>query len=224
MLGVGCGNSEDINGEEFFSGTASAELGSATNQARCSTCHSVDPSERGGSGDALGDIAYRSSFKGGGAPTLLDATNACVTGWMGGTALTSSDEEWIALRGFLESVSNPSVTAPNTLAPEVLENEAAYEAAYAGGDATRGEATYGRYCARCHDNALVVSAVPSWPRATLASFSVGRIAQKVRTAGPPPSGTADPSDSTPGPMPFFEPDELSADDLKDIIAFVRTRS
>jgi hypothetical protein len=32
---------------------------------------------------------------------------------------------------------------------------------------------------------------------------------------------SDPSDSTPGPMPFFELAELSMQDLKDIIAHVR---
>ena len=37
----------------------------------------------------------------------------------------------------------------------------------------------------------------------------GRIAQQVRTSGPPPSGMMDATDSTPGPMPLFEPDELT---------------
>jgi mono/diheme cytochrome c family protein len=180
--------------------------------------------ERGGSGDALMNIAYRSSFKGGMAPTLLDATNACVTGWMGGEALTASSEEFVALRTFFESVSDPAVTTPNTMMPEVLADEAAYETAYAGGDATRGAASYARYCARCHEGALSVAGVSSFPRSILASRTAGRIAQKVRTAGPPPSGTADPTDTTGGPMPFFEPDELPSDELRDIIAYVRSTS
>lgn len=224
LLAAGCsGGGPGLTGEALFSGPESAELGASTNVARCSTCHSVDPAERGGAGDALQDIAFRSSFKGGDAPTLLDATNACVTGWMGGTALTETDPEWVALQSFFESISDPSVTTPNTLMPEVLANEAAYEAAYAGGDPARGEATYGQYCARCHEGALTVGAVAAIPRMTLGGFSVGRIAQKVRTAGPPPSGTEDATDTTGGPMAFFEPDELSPDELRDIIAYVRAR-
>jgi len=54
----------------------------------------------------------------------------------------------------------------------------------------------------------------------LKTKTIGRIAQQVRTSGPPPSGTGDAMDLTPGPMPFFEPDELSAQDLEDIIAYV----
>ena len=98
---------------------------------------------------------------------------------------------------------------------------AAYEAAYAGGDASAGEAVYQASCAGCHDEALTVGARVALPRAALASYSVGRIAQKVRTSGPPPSGTAESADGTPGPMPFFEPDELSSTELRDVIAFVR---
>lgn len=55
-----------------------------------------------------------------------------------------------------------------------------------------------------------------------AESAVGRIAQKVRTSGPVPSGSADATDGTGGPMPFFEPDELSTEDLRDLIAYVRS--
>ena len=215
-----CGGGTSGDGDRaYYDGAASAALGAATNDATCATCHSVDGASD--SGDSLRDIAYRSSFKGGGAPTLLAATNACVTGWMGGEALTATDPEWLALERFLQSISSTSVTAPNTLAPEVLADEAAYEAAYAGGDATRGAALFAARCGDCHGDALTVGAASSPPLSVLRAYSVGRIAQQVRTSGPPPSGTGDPSDTTPGPMPFFEPDELSATDLRDIIAHVR---
>ena len=107
------------------------------------------------------------------------------------------------------------------IAPEVLADEAAYEAAYAGGDAAAGAAKYTANCAVCHDGALVIGQIPAYPKASLAGYSVGRIAQKVRTAGPPPSGTNDPADTTPGPMPFFELEELPAGDLADIIAHLK---
>lgn len=210
-----------VDGREYFEGEPSAVLGAAGNQARCSTCHSSDGTREGFSGDSMQDIAFKESWKGGEAPDLLAAVNACVTGWMGGTALTDADPEYVALAGFLEEISDPAVTTPNPLMPEVLADEAEYEAAYAGGDAAAGAAKYTTYCGRCHDAGLVVNVIPAYPKASLASYTIGRIAQKVRTSGPPPSGTADASDTTAGPMPFFEPEELSAADLADIIAHVK---
>lgn len=204
---------------EYYRGSLSAKLGAESNQATCATCHSNDGSPR--SGNTLKDIAFHSSFKGGNAKTLLEAANACITGWMGGKALTTTDKAWRELKGYLESISDPSKTTPNPLAPEVLADEAAYEAAYQGGDATAGEAKYIKACASCHDTKLVVGSSRSPGRAGLRRESVGRIAQQVRTAGPPPSGTMEPNDSTPGPMTFFEPSELSKQDLADIIAYVR---
>ncbi|MCB9528498.1 MAG: c-type cytochrome [Myxococcales bacterium] len=208
----------------YFDGEESAALGADGNEARCATCHSNDGTRRGFSGATMQDIAFRTSFKGGDAPDLLAATNACVTGWMGGEALTADDASWQSLSAYLESISDPSVTDPNPLAPEVLADEAAYEAAYAGGDAAAGEATYELACGVCHTAELTVNNRPSYPTATLAVFSAGRIAQKVRTSGPPPSGTADGNDSTPGPMPFFEPSDLSQSDLADIVAYLKAQS
>jgi mono/diheme cytochrome c family protein len=123
----------------------------------------------------------------------------------------------------LESISDPGVTTPNTLAPEVLADEAAYQAAYgSGGDVSAGMTKYGQVCARCHAGGLNLGGATAPPSSSFAGNGAGYIAQKVRTSGPPPSGTSDPSDFTPGPMPFFEPDDLSEQDLKDIIAFITT--
>lgn len=213
-----CGGSSDA----LYSGEASAALGAAGNQARCSTCHALDAAPVGLSGNSFTNIAFLERYKGGDAPTLLAASNACVTGWMGGPALTDGSAAWSDLKAFLESVSDPGVTRPNELSPEVLEDQAAYQAAYQGGDAAAGAAKYARSCGGCHDVGLVVGSAPSLPRATLAAFPAGRIAQKVRTSGPPPSGMSEAEDSTPGPMPFFEPKDLSREDLRDIIAFLRS--
>lgn len=209
------------NGQDYYDGELSASLGAENNEARCSTCHSNDGTLAGYSGESMQDIAFHDSYKGGDAPDLLAATNACVTGWMGGTALTDTDPEYIALAGYLESISDEAVTTPNELAPEVLADEAAYEAAYAGGDATAGAAKYTANCGECHDNGLTVGPIAAYPLASLSGYTIGRIAQKVRTSGPPPSGMNDMSDTTPGPMPFFEPEELSATDLADIIAHIK---
>lgn len=209
-----------VDDQAYYDGPESAALGVAGNQARCSTCHSNDGTQDGISGNTFKDIAFHTSFKGGEAD-LLGGVNACVVGWMGGTALTADDAAFLGLKAYMESISAAIATEPNAIAPEVLADEAAYEAAYAGGDAAAGASKYANACAVCHDNGLLVGSTAAYPKATLAGFTVGRIAQKVRTAGPPPSGTADPADSTPGPMPFFEPKDLAAADLADIIAHIK---
>jgi mono/diheme cytochrome c family protein len=217
-----CGGTEDeVAGLEYYSGAASAGLGAGENQARCATCHSNDGSLRGFSGNTFANIAYHTSFKGGDAPDLLAGSNACITGWMGGVALAADSEAWEALELYLQSISDPAMTAPNALAPEVLEDEAAYETKYGGGDANAGSAKYLASCGTCHSSVLKVGDVPSLPLEQLKLRTIGRIAQKVRTSGPPPSGTRDAADTTPGPMPFFEAPELPDTDLRDIIAFVK---
>ncbi|MFO0604821.1 MAG: c-type cytochrome [Polyangiales bacterium] len=205
---------------QYFNGAASSALGASGNGATCASCHSNDGTPR--SGETLRNIAYHTSFKGGMAPTLLDATNACVTGWMGGTALTATDPRWLALQAYMRSISSPEFTTPNPMTPEVLANEAAYGAMYGGGDAAAGAPLYSRFCANCHAGGLRVNTVAAPLRATLRAMSAGRIAQQVRTSGPPPSGMMDATDSTPGPMPFFEPDELTPAQLRDIVAFIRS--
>lgn len=222
LVGVGCGDSDEESGPStrYYEGAESKALGAAGNQADCATCHANDDS-KGRAGATLKDIAYHTSFKGGGADTLLEATNACVVGWMGGTALTASDARWTELEAYIQSISDPMITTPNTIAPEVLADVAAYESAYAGGDAAAGQAKYTQYCSNCHSSGRVVGPANSPTLAQLAAESVGRIAQQVRTSGPPPSGTADATDTTPGPMPFFEPSDLSVADLKDIIAYIK---
>lgn len=219
--GPGDDESDAVEGRAYYDGEASAALGAAGNESRCSTCHSDDGTLAGLSGKSMKDIAFKTAYKGGEAPDLVAGVNACVTGWMGGEALSEDDPEYLALADFLTEISDPAATSPNPIAPEVLADEAAYEAAYAGGDASAGAAKYAANCSVCHDAGLVVGTTPAYPKATLAAFSAGRIAQKVRTSGPPPSGSADASDSTPGPMPFFEPEELSAADLADIIAHLQ---
>jgi mono/diheme cytochrome c family protein len=203
----------------YYKTKASSSLGAAGNEATCATCHSIDGTQVGFSGNTLKDIAFHTSFKGGSAKTLLDGANACVAGWMGGKALVATDARWVALKTTLESVSSKSQTAPNVVAPEVLENEAEYETAYAAGDAKAGVAKYTQSCASCHASGLNVGGRTA--PTSLKSYSIGRIAQQVRTSGPPPSGKADKTDTTPGPMPFFEVKDLAVQDLKDIIAFIK---
>lgn len=225
-----CGGGDETTGNttsnggtaavEYYSGEASAALGAEGNQASCATCHSNDGTQAGFPGNTFKDIAYHDSFKGGGAD-LRGAINACVTGWMGGTELGETDEGYLKLKEYMESISSATATAANMIAPEVLADEAAYETAYTGGDATAGDAKYAANCARCHDAGLKVGLVPAPAMTVLQASTIGRIGQQVRTSGPPPSGMNDPADSTPGPMPFFEPNDLSAADLTDIIAHVK---
>lgn len=218
--GSSSGGGVSAEPRDYYEGELSAALGAQGNQARCSTCHSDDGTLEGFSGKSFQDIAFLESYKGGGAD-LLGAVNACVTGWMGGPALAETDDAYTQLVAFFESISDESVTEANALAPEVLADEAAYEAAYADGDAQAGESKFAAFCGGCHDNGLVVGSTASFASSAFTGYTVGRIAQKVRTSGPPPSGTQDEADSTPGPMPFFEPEELPTQDLADIIAFAR---
>ncbi|MBK8253955.1 MAG: c-type cytochrome [Polyangiaceae bacterium] len=213
----GGGSGGGLSGEALYSGPESAALGSSSNEARCSTCHSNDGTQDGYSGNSMKDIAYRATFKGGMAD-LLGGVNACVTGWMGGDALTADSAEFVAFKAYFESISSESVTDANAIAPDVLADVAAYEAKYSGGNEMAGADVYAKACARCHDDTLTLNVVPAPAKTTLSAYSIGRIAQQVRTAGPPPSGTMDASDSTPGPMPFFEPKDLSDQDVKDVIA------
>ena len=140
---------------------------------------------------------------------------------MGGTALTEGDASWADLKAYLESISDASETTPNPLAPQVLADEAAYEAQFAGGDAAAGADAYTSFCGTCHDSVLIVGSAAAPGKGALQGLSAGYIARKVRTSGPPPSGMNDASDLTPGPMPFFEPDDLSDADLKNIIAHIK---
>jgi mono/diheme cytochrome c family protein len=210
--------------DEYFAGTNSAALGAVGNEASCSTCHSATATSNGDPGDPLADSFYLTDWKGGDAPTLLDASNACITGWMGGSALTTTDASWISLSAYLESISDAAVTTPNATTPEVLAADAAYAVAYDGtGVAADGEAKYNASCARCHGGGLTLGPASSPNLATLAGNTPGYIAQKVRTSGPPPGSmveAAASTDSTPGPMPFFEVDELSVQDLADIVAYI----
>ena len=225
-LGVGllaCNEGDSSAGTEvvsYYLGEASMALGAAGNEADCATCHSDDGTQDGLSGKTLKDIAYRTSYKGGTAESLLDAVNACVVVWMGGDALEAGDPEWAALEGWLKTLSDSEVTDPNESTLEILENEAAYEASYAGGDAAAGEAKFDTYCGTCHGTGLKLGSARALSLEALADRSIGRIAQKVRTAGPIPSGTADTEDTTPGPMPFFETEDVSTEDLRDIIAYI----
>lgn len=223
MALAACGGDEENIDDpaKYYEGPDAIALGAPSNQASCATCHSDDGTQVGYSGNTFVDIAYRTSFKGGQAPDLLAASNACIVGWMGGEAITEEDEAYASLKAYMESLSSPDVTTPNDIVPEVLANEAAYEAAYAGGDAAAGEAKYTNACGRCHDGGLVVATALALPKVSLSAFAIGRIAQKVRTAGPPPSGTEDAVDSTGGPMPFFEEKDLPTQDLKDIIAYLK---
>lgn len=213
---VGCSG-----GPPIYDGTASSALGAPGNQATCHTCHSNDGTQLGFPGNTLKNMAYRKSFKGGATTQLIVAVNACTTEWMGGAALTESDAAWKDIEKYLKSISDPSVTDPNPYVAEVLADQAAYEAAYAGGDASRGSGLYDKNCARCHDQALHVATAVALSRDGLKAFPIGRIAQKVRTSGPPRSGLNDATDTTPFPMPFFEVRDLPQQDLKDIIAFLK---
>ena len=142
---------------------------------------------------------------------------------MGGDPLDATSEEYQSIEAYILSNSDPAETAVTPIMPDVRMTLDEYEMDYAGGDPMLGAKPYLRYCGLCHDVGLVVGAHAAPELSSFTGMSVGRIAQKVRTSGPPPSTMDAAVDETPGPMPFFEEKDLSSTDLRDIIAFIQSQ-
>lgn len=223
--------------DRYFRGSDSAALGASGNQADCAHCHSIDGTQVGFSGYPLNDSAYLDNFKGGGDPTFLDATNFCLTDFMGADPgfgeLREDDPQYVSLLAYIESISDDTVTTARPEEPEVLADAATYEATYSGGDAIAGEAAFNTWCAKCHrpaDNpsqTFVVGPNAAVAVSVLASYEVADIAQQVRTSTSKiPSSLADEAngeDLTVGYMPFFLPNILLEEDLRNIIAYIQTQ-
>ena len=207
----------------FLDGPDSAQLGGEQNQVTCYTCHTGDGSQFGFCGNTLKDLGYRESWMGGGADSLMGASNKCIEGWMAGDALDEGSEPYEAIQAYIMDGSDPAVTTPNAIMPEVLADLDAYEAIYVDGNAEAGLDRYVRYCSLCHGVGLVVGAHAAPDLSEFATMTAGEIARQVRTSGPPPSAMDAEVDETPGPMPFFEEKDLSTEDLRNIIAYMQSQ-
>lgn len=228
-LGISaCGSSDPAEPEarkaearlgRFVNGPESVRLGAPENEIDCYGCHPSDGKAKGFPAHTLLDVAYRPKlmggrFPGGNPDALLPAVNVCVTAFMGGQALAADDVPFQTIKAYLSEKSDP---AKNAAIPILIEDlgadRAVWEKAYAGGNATTGEPLFKAACTPCHGRGLVVNKARATPYATLANDAVGHIAQKVRTSGFAGGG---------GSMPFFGVEVLPNEDLKDIIAYIKS--
>src|SRR4051794_39044380 len=76
------------------------------NSFACSTCHALAEKAASGirrPGHPIGDATRRRHWKNGRAASFLDATNSCLTEWMGAPAWTETEPRFVALRDFLDA-------------------------------------------------------------------------------------------------------------------------
>lgn len=117
----------------------------ASNAFSCSTCHAVTNSDtRPLPGYSLEDVTARPTWWGGNVLTLLDATNQCITDFMGGKPLADTDEKGRGLFVYLESISPDTKAAAKSLT--VVENIVDVPS----GDAAQGKSIWTASCANCH--------------------------------------------------------------------------
>src|SRR4051812_42645227 len=75
------------------------------NTFACSTCHALsEPTSNGirRPGHPIGNATRRSHWKNGRAASFLDATNSCLSEWMGAATWTDTEPRFVALRNFLD--------------------------------------------------------------------------------------------------------------------------
>jgi thiosulfate dehydrogenase len=107
---AGCTESAAQYGQSLFDDPSISSA--ASNRFRCSTCHEVvDPPQHVRPGYTLHDSVVRQGWWGGNVLTLLDAVNQCITNFMQGRALDSTDDKGRALFAYLQSIS-PDPSAP----------------------------------------------------------------------------------------------------------------
>lgn len=143
-LVAGCGSrSAQDYGRALFDDPSVSSA--ASNPFRCSTCHEVAATPTLlRPGYTLHDTASRPAWWGGNVTTLLDAVNVCVTEFMRGKALSSTDEKGRALYVYLSSQS-PDPSAP-LLPLTVVQNIVDVPS----GDAGRGATVWTQACKGCH--------------------------------------------------------------------------
>jgi hypothetical protein len=126
------------------------------NTFACSTCHALsEPTSNGirRPGHPIGDATRRSHWKNGRAASFLEATNSCVSEWMGAPAWTETEPRFLALRDFLEAEAGTRAAADLSFAivdpPENL----------AEGDPERGRALFDAISHRNSTDQVVLGSV-----------------------------------------------------------------
>ena len=195
----------NVTGEEVFTKRIRG-----ANTFTCSTCHTAGtiPNSFRTVGHDITNAAFRSSYKNGTLNSLRDAVNNCVEHWMTGDPLAEDNNLWLALSSWLQSMDSTDTS-------NLSYNIVSPPGDLSGGNVVAGMVTFNQTCAACHGaDAVGTQKGPSLAGSALSAES---IAERVRLSGP--------TDSiypglTGGRMPFWAQDQLSDQELKDIIAFI----
>ena len=185
------------------------------NSFACATCHALtEPTSDGlrRPGHPIGDVTRRRHWKNGKAPTFLAAVNSCLEEWMVAPAWTATDPHFLALRDFLDAQTTAS------RAPDVPFEIVPPPSDLSGGDSRRGRATFDKTCVVCHGAGGV--GTDRGPRVSGSRRTPEYIAKRIRTSGSADSAVYE--DLTGGVMPFWAKDRLEDDDVRDLIAFLRS--
>ena len=167
-------------------------------------------------GHPIGVAALRPSFKNGQLANLREAVNVCREDWMATTAFEAGDPRWLGLSDYLidraeELAGMDAVPALSFTIVEPPEN-------LTGGDASAGADAFNRSCIVCHgENAVGTERGPAILGAHL---SDELIATRIRLSGNPESGVYPGLQN--GRMPFWSASRLGDDEVRDIVAFLRT--
>ena len=187
------------------------------NTFACSTCHALaEPTSNGmrRPGHPIADATRRSHWKNGRAASFLEATNSCVTEWMGASAWTESEPRFIALRDFLDAEAGTQPAADLSFA--IVEPPTDVS----GGDPERGRALFDDTCVVCHGSGGV--GTNRGPSIAHSKRAPAYIAERIRKSGNPTSTVY--QGLTGGVMPFWAEDRLSDAELRDLIAFIAAPS
>jgi thiosulfate dehydrogenase len=192
----------------------------------CSTCHDVGEAVpvlnaqarhegRINPGYDLYGVTTRPSWWGGYETRLLDAINACVTGFMGGAALTAEEPKARALYEYLaeHGPAEPTPALPLTVVKTVTD------LASLSGDANRGRDVYDRACRVCHGAPRtgaerLGSRISKLPDDTLEAFPDNAravVVEKVRHGRFFNIG---------GSMPLYSAEAISDEEIADVLAYL----
>lgn len=184
------------------------DLGGAEDNAlACVDCHNRNAADiaedafRLKPGHSLYGVARRDVWLDGATTSLVDAVNFCVVSWMGGEAVPAEADEMEDLVAYLESISREGDFPPLDWRAEPFEEDDLRP-----GEPERGAETWARACAGCHGGAG--EGGEGGPAVAGTPLSDLDVANAIRTGR--------------GRMPFFAEDRLDADEVFDLIAYLRT--
>jgi mono/diheme cytochrome c family protein len=185
----------------------------SNNSFACATCHALEEPTADGltrPGHPIGNATRRPNYKNGKVDEMRVAVNSCLTEWMNADPWEAGDEDWEALRDWLDEQA--TVEEADPLSFEIVEPPSDLT----GGDAEKGRTIFNNTCKVCHgeDGSGTTRALPVGGR----GLEADKVARRVRTSGSTDSSVYD--DLTGGKMPFWAKDRLSDQQLRHIVAFL----